>query len=122
MNDTRFLHRKVFTDAHECTDMDIVPIHYRTEQGSPINRCEVETFEDVNRVIIDEFEKKKIIDVADDGTVSCRTCDGDCGHETKIRERLHSITDNEYEDGDAEGDTEAEFLDETETEPVTADD
>jgi len=102
--------------------MDIVPIHYRNEQGKPIDRCEVETFEDVNRVIVDEFEKKKIIDVADDGAVSCRACDGDCGHERKIRERLHSITEDEYEDGDAEGDTEAEFFGETETEPVTADD
>jgi len=101
--------------------MDIVPVHYRTEQGLPINRCEVETFEDISRVIIDEFEKRSVIDVADDGTVSCRTCDGDCRHERKIRERLHRITDGDgYGKEDAQEET--EIGEGTETEPLTADD
>lgn len=101
--------------------MDIVPIHYQTEQGLPINRCKVETFEDVSRVIIDEFEKKKILDVADDGTVTCRTCDDDCGHESKIRERLRAVTDDAC-GGEEEGEVETEIFGDAETEPVTADD
>jgi hypothetical protein len=98
--------------------MNIVPVHYRNSQDSRISRCEVETFEDVSRVIIDEFEKRYIIDVDDDGTVSCRTCDGDdCGHETKIRERLRTITGK-----DEYGDTDEGTVMETGTAQATADD
>ena len=83
-----------------------------------VSRCEVETLGDVNRVIIDEFEKRYVIDVDDDGTVSCRTCDGDdCGHETKIRERLCTITGK-----DEYGDTDEGTVMETGTAQATADD
>ena len=73
----------------------MIPVHYRDQQESPIGRCEVETIDDIDRAIIDAFEKRWVVEVADDGTVSCQTCDGGCRHEEKIRERLHSITDME---------------------------
>lgn len=74
--------------------MNIIPVYYRNEQSLPIRRCEIETFEDVSRVIIDEFEKRWVVDVNDDGDVSCRECEGDgCGHEQKTRERLRSVVD-----------------------------
>ena len=97
--------------------MNIVPVHYRNSQDSRISRCEVETFGDLNRVFIDEFEKRYIIDVADDGTVSCRTCDDDCGHETKIHGRLRTITGK-----DEYGDTDEGTVMETGTAQATADD
>ena len=97
--------------------MDIVPVYYRNDQGTTIKRCEVEEINDVSRVIVDEFEKRNILDVEDDGTVSCRSCEGDCGHEHRVRERLRSITDG---DVDVEEET-GEGTDE-ETVRMTADD
>lgn len=76
----------------------MIPVHYRDSQESPIGRCEVETVEDIDRAVIDAFEKRWVVDVDDDGTVSCLTCDDDrddgCKHEEKIRERLRGITDD----------------------------
>lgn len=96
--------------------MDITPIHYRNGQDKPAKRSEIETFEDVSRAVIDEFEKKWVVGVCDDGSVSCRECDTDgCEHERKIRESLGRMTEvNEEAD--------AETVKNTETIPATADD
>ena len=81
----------------------MIPVHYRDRQESPIGRCEVEATEDIEKAIIDAFEKRWVVDVDDDGGVNCRTCDGDCEHEEKIHKRLRSITEDAETDETAEG-------------------
>lgn len=100
----------------------MIPVHYRDGQDSPIGRCEVETVEDIDKAIIDAFEKRWVVDVDDDGGVACQTCDGDgCGHEEKIRERVRGITDaDDLGDKDAQDDVDTTPK-ETEIRPVAAD-
>ncbi len=71
----------------------MIPVHYIDGKDSPIGRCEVETVGDIDRAIIDAFERRWVVEVDEDGGVTCQTCDDDCEHEGEIRERLHSITD-----------------------------
>lgn len=98
--------------------MDITPVHYRNRQNKPAERSEIETFEDVSRAIIDEFEKKWVVGVGDDGSVSCRECDTDgCEHERMIHESLGRMTEvKEVADAEMDG------VEDTEAVPATADD
>lgn len=80
----------------------MIPVHYMDGQDSPIGRCEIETVGDIDRAIIDAFERRWVVDVDEDGRVACQTCDDDCEHEEKIRERLRSMTEDMDKDKGAE--------------------
>jgi len=80
----------------------MIPVHYIDGRDSPVGRCEVETVGDIDRAIIDSFEKRWVVDVDEDGGVACQTCDGECGHEEAIRERLRSITETKDTDEEVE--------------------
>lgn len=98
--------------------MDITPVHYQNRQDKPADRSEIETFEDVSRAIIDEFEKRWVVGVGDDGSVSCQECDTDgCEHERMICESLGRMTEAKEE---AEAGVDA--VEDTEAVPATADD
>ena len=64
-------------------EQKMIPVHYMDGRDSPVGRCEVETVGDIDRAIIDAFEKRWVVNVDEDGGVACRTCDDDCGHEEK---------------------------------------
>ena len=94
-------------------EQKMIPVHYMDGRDSPVGRCEVETVGDIDRAIIDAFEKRWVVNVDEDGGVACRTCDDDCGHEEKIRERLRSMTDR-----DTEADTDTDTDETAEERPV----